>query len=183
MWPASLSHFAVENQNNGNGRLGSHLDMLHESPNGVGVAHDSGNAYWYNDGYYEELVYYDFHEDHDTGGDDHDDGVVRRYVEITPTRTANIPGHMILDKANGILYISDTGAGRILWVNTDDTTTTSTNIMGDSTQMDPVLAEYSRITGVEWGVLATGLSSPSGIALHGDTLFVSQNGNGKISAY
>jgi hypothetical protein len=183
MWPSSLSHFAVENQNNGNGRLGSHLDMLHESPNGVGIAHDSGNAYWYNDGYYGELVYYNFHGDHDTGGDDHDDGVVRRYVEITPTRSANIPGHMILDKANGILYISDTGAGRILWVNTDDTTTSSTNIMGDSTQMDPVLAEYSRITGVEWGVLATGLSSPSGIALHGDTLFVSQNGNGKISAY
>ncbi|MDE0575281.1 MAG: hypothetical protein OSB32_06860, partial [Candidatus Poseidoniales archaeon] len=49
MWPSSLSHFAVENQNNGNGRLGSHLDMLHESPNGMGIAHDSGNAYWYND--------------------------------------------------------------------------------------------------------------------------------------
>jgi len=183
MWPSSLSHFAIENQNNGNGRLGSHLDMLHESPNGMGIAHDSGNAYWYNDGHYEELVFYNFQSDHDTGGDDHDDGVVRRYVEITPTRSANIPGHMILDKSNGILYISDTGAGRVLWVNTDDTTTTSTNIMGSSTRMDSALAEYSEIRGVEFGVLATSLSSPSGIALHGDTLFVSQNGNGKISAF
>jgi len=183
LWPSSLSHFAIENQNNGNGRLGSHLDMLHESPNGMGIAHDSGNAYWYNDGYYEELVYYDFQNDHDTGGDDHDDGIVRRYVEITPTRSANIPGHMILDKTNGILYISDTGADRILWVNTHDTSTTSTNIMGSNTQMDPVLAEYSEIRGVEWGVLTTSLSSPSGIALHGDTLFVSQNANGKISAF
>jgi len=182
LWPGSLSHFAMENQQQG-GALGSHLDMLHESPNGVGIAHDSGNAYWYNDGYYEELVYYDFNNDHDTGGEDHDDGVVHRYVEITPTRNANIPGHMILDKANGILYISDTGAGRVLWVNTDDTTTTSTNIMGSSTQMDSVLAEYSEIRDVEWGVLATSLSSPSGIALHGDTLFVSQNSNGKISAF
>jgi hypothetical protein len=181
LWPSSLSHFAVVNQ--ANQRLGSHLDMLHESPNGMGIAHDSGNAYWYNDGYYEELVYYDFQDDHDTGGEDHDDGIVRRYSEITPTRSANIPGHMILDKANGILYISDTGAGRVLWVNTDDTSTTSTNIMNSNTQMDPVLAEYSEITGVEWGVMDTGLASPSGIALHGDTLFVSQNGNGKISAY
>ena len=182
LWPSSLSHFAMVNQQSG-GALGSHLDMLHESPNGMGIAHDSGNAYWYNDGYYEELVYYDFNNDHDTGGEDHDDGLVRRYVEITPTRNANIPGHMILDKANGILYISDTGAGRVLWVNTDDTTTTSTNIMGSSTQMDPVLVEYSEIRGVEWGVLATSLSAPSGIALHGDTLFVSQNANGKISAF
>jgi len=182
LWPSSLSHFAVENQQ-ATGPLGSHLDMLHESPNGIGIAHDSGNAYWYNDGYYGELVYYDFDDDHDTGGDDHDDGVVRRYIEITLTRSAGIPGHMVLDKANGILYISDTGTGRVLWVNTDDTTTTSNDIMGSNSQMDSVLAEYSQITNVEWGVLATGLSNPSGIALHGDTLFVSQNGNGKISAY
>ena len=182
LWPSSLSHFAMENQQPG-GPLGSHLDMLHESPNGMGIAHDSGNAYWYNDGYYGELVYYDFHDDHDTGGDDHDDGVVRRYTEITPTRSVGVPGHMVLDKANGILYIADAGAGRVLWVNTDDPTTTTTDIMGSSTQMDSELAEYSEITDVEWGVLASSLSSPSGIALHGDTLFVSQNGNGKIGAY
>ena len=182
LWPSSLSHFAVENQQQG-GPLGSHLDMLHESPNGMGIAHDSGNAYWYNDGYYEELVYYDFQDDHDTGGEDHDDGIVHRYTEITPSRSANIPGHMILDKENGILYISDTGAGRILWVNTDDPTTTNTDIYNSNTRMDEVLEEYREITNVEWGVLDTGLSHPSGIALHGDTLFVSQNGNGKISAY
>ena len=182
LWPSSLSHFAEVNQQPG-GPLGSHLDMLHESPNGMGIAHDSGNAYWYNDGYYGELVYYDFHDDHDTGGEDHDDGVVRRYTEITPTRSVGVPGHMVLDKANGILYIADTGAGRVLWVNTDDPTTTTTDIMGSSTQKDSELAEYSEITNVEWGVLASSLSSPSGISLHGDTLFVSQNGNGKISAY
>ena len=182
LWPSSLSHFAMENQQPG-GRLGSHLDMLHESPNGMGIAHDSDNAYWYNDGYYGELVYYDFHDDHNTGGEDHDDGVVRRYTEITPTRRAGVPGHMVLDKANGILYIADTGAGRVLWVNTDDPTTTTTDIMGSSTQKDSELAEYSEITDVERGVLASSLSSPSGIALRDDTLFVSQNGNGKISAY
>ena len=56
LWPSSLSHFAIENQNTGNGLLGSHIDMLHESPYGVGIAHDYDNVYWYNDGYYGELV-------------------------------------------------------------------------------------------------------------------------------
>ena len=88
---------------------------------------------------------------------------------------------MEMNHDNGILYIADTGAGRVIWVNTSDPGVT-TNIMGDETQMEP-LAEYSEVTGVEWGVLANGLSSPSGVALHQGILFVSQNGNGKITGY
>lgn len=182
LWPSSLNHFAVENQDNSNDLLGSHIDMLHESPYGMGIAHDSDNAYWYNDGYYGELVYYDFQSDHDTGEDDHSDGIVRRYTEILLTRASGVPGHMVLDKDSGILYISDTGANRVLWVNTDDTIVTTTNIMNDNSRMEP-LEEYSSVSGMEWGVLDIELSRPSGIALDGDRLFVSQNGNGKIIAY
>ena len=182
LWPSSLDHFAVENQNNGNGLLGSHIDMNHESPFGVGIAHDYDNVYWYNDGYYGELVRYDFQEDHDTGQDDHSDAIVRRYSEISLTHFYGVPGHMVMDKSNGILYIADAGANRVLWVNTDDSTTTSTNIMDDASRLEP-LAEYSEITDVEWGVLATGLNLPSGIALADGQLFVSENGNGKIVAY
>ena len=40
-----------------------------------------------------------------------------------------------------------------------------------------------RITDVEWGILDTGLSRPSGIALENNTLFVSEYGNGQIKAY
>ena len=87
LWPSSLDHFAVENQNNEDGLLGSHIDMLHESPYGVGIAHDYDNVYWYNDGYYGELVRYDFMMDHDTGGHDHSDGVVQRYSEIQLTHS------------------------------------------------------------------------------------------------
>ncbi len=180
LWPSSLSHFAMEHQNDN--LLGSHIDMNHESPDGMGIAHDSGNAYWYNDGYYGELVYYDFQIDHDTGQDDHSDGIVHRYSDIQLSRSNGIPGHMILDKDSGILYIADTGANRILWVNTDDTTYNTQNIMNDPSRLEP-LEEYSRITDIEWGVLATGLSRPSGIALDGDRLFVSLNGNGRIIAY
>lgn len=182
LWPSSLNHFAVENQNNGNGLLGSHIDMNHESPYGVGIAHDYDNVYWYNDGYYGELVRYDFQDDHDTGEDDHSDAIIRRYSDITLTHAYGIPGHMVMDKSSGILYIADAGANRVLWVNTDDTNFETEDIMDDASRLEP-LQEYSRITDIEWGVLASGLDFPSGIALDGDRLFVSQNGNGKIVAY
>ena len=180
LWPSSLDHFAEEHQDDG--LLGSHIDMNHESPFGVGIAHDSDNAYWYNDGYYGELVYYDFQEDHDTGMDDHSDALVRRYSDVQLTHTLGTPGHMILDKESGILYIADAGANRVLWVNTDDSTFTTTDIMDSQTRTEP-LEEYSRINGIEWGVLDNGLNRPSGIALEGDQLFVSLNGNGEIIAY
>ena len=182
LWPSSLEHFAVENQNNEDGLLGSHIDMLHESPYGVGIAHDYDNVYWYNDGYYGELVRYDFMMDHDTGGHDHSDGVVQRYSEIQLTHSYGIPGHMVLDKGTDILYISDAGANRVIWVNTDDTTYQTEDIMNDSSRLEP-LSEYSRISGVEWGVLVEGVNRPSGIALHGEQLFVSLNGDNSIVSY
>ena len=131
LWPSSLDHFAVENQNNEDGLLGSHIDMLHESPYGVGIAHDYDNVYWYNDGYYGELVRYDFMMDHDTGGHNHSDGVVQRYSEIQLNHSYGTPGHMVLDKETDILYISDAGGDRVIWVNTDDTTYQTENIMND----------------------------------------------------
>ena len=162
-----------------NGLLGSHIDMLHESPLGMGIAHDYDNVYWYNDGFYGELVRYDFQQDHDTGEHDHSDGIVHRYSEIELSRFSGVPGHMILDKDTGILYISDTGANRVLWVNTHDTATTSVDIYDDPSRVED-LAEYMEVTDAEWGIFDTGLSRPSGIALHDGTLFVSQNGNGKV---
>ena len=180
LWPSSLDHYAEENQNNN--LLGSHIDMNHESPFGVGIAHDSDNVYWYNDGYYRELVRYDFAEDHDTGYDDHSDAIVHRYSDIQLNHMMGIPGHMVLDKDTGILYIADPAANRVLWVDTDDSTYTTTDIMNDASRLEP-LAEYSRINGIDWGVLATGLDRPSGIALDDGQLFVSEYGNGNIVAY
>ena len=180
LWPSSLDHYAVENQNNN--LLGSHIDMNHESPYGTGIAHDYDNVYWYNDGHYGELVRYDFQEDHDTGYDDHSDAIVNRYSDIQLGHVLGVPGHMELDHDTGILYIADPAANRVLWVNTDDTTYTTTDLMNDPSRLEP-LAEYSRFNGIEWGVLATGLDRPTGIALHGDQLFVSEYSNGNIVAY
>ena len=86
------------------------------------------------------------------------------------------------DQGSGILYIADTGGGRVLWVNTLDQDTTVTDISGSESQME-VLAEYSEVTDVEWGVLSSGLSRPSGLVVHENKVFVSQNGNNRITAY
>ena len=180
LWPSSLDHFAREHQNDS--LLGSHIDMLHESPLGMGMAHDSGNAYWYFDGFYGNLVYYDFQMDHDTGMDDHSDGIVRRHSDIQLSRYPGVPGHMELDHDTGILYIADTGNNRVLWVDTLDTTVNVTSMMDDPSRLEP-LQEYSRVLDREYGVLATGISRASGIAIDNGNLFVSSNGNGSISAF
>ena len=84
--------------------------MLHESPLGMGIAHDYDNVYWYNDGFYNELVRYDFQQDHDTGEHDHLDGIVHRYSEIDAKSICWCTWAYDSYKDTGILYISDTGA-------------------------------------------------------------------------
>ena len=111
LWSADLDVFAVVGQAfpPAGGVEGSHLDMLHQSPLCMGIAHDKDNIYWAFDGLHGNLVRYDFQSDHGPGGSDHKDGIITRYTDATLTRVANIPGHMELDHATGMLYIADTG--------------------------------------------------------------------------
>jgi hypothetical protein len=175
LWPGDLDIFAQVNQDNQ--LLGSHLDMLHESPNCMGIAHDRRNAYWVFDGYHGNLVYYDFQEPHGYGEDDHSDGIVRRYEEVELERVPNVPGHLVLDDDSGILYVANTGAGEVLAVDTE-TGDVSSPAPG---AMEP-LQEYSLMEGIEFSVLAEGFDRPSGLALDGELLFVSENGSGDIVA-
>ena len=164
------------------GELGSHLDMLHESPNGMGIAHDHDNAYWYFDGYRGNIVYYDFQQDHGPGHDDHSDGIVRRYVDANVQRTPGVPGHMILDKESGWLYIADPGNSRITRLNTKTGARVSDGDF-DGSQMED-LVEYSNYGNATYEVLVDdGLTRPSGIALHNDRLFVTDFETGEIIAY
>ncbi|HCH65490.1 MAG TPA: hypothetical protein DFR83_21985, partial [Deltaproteobacteria bacterium] len=73
LWPSDLDLFgtsnpeAVEYLSNLYGYpvdLGSHLDMLHESPLCMGIAWEYDNVYWVVDGYHGAVVRYDFVEDH-----------------------------------------------------------------------------------------------------------------------
>ncbi|PRQ09886.1 hypothetical protein [Enhygromyxa salina] len=178
LWPADLSVFAMVGQQFPPGVIeGSHLDMLHQSPLCMGIAHDVGNAYWVFDGMNGNIVRYDFQADHGPGGSDHSDGIIDRYVDATVTRVANVPGHMELDHATGMLYIADTGGDRIMRLDTNSGTNTGP-LPGDWDG-----ADYSGWEGADYQVLVDGIDEPSGLALRDGRLFVSEHGTGDIVAF
>jgi hypothetical protein len=178
LWSSDLDIFAVVGQEYPPVQLeGSHLDMLHQSPLCMGIAHESGNAFWAFDGSAGNLVRYDFVDDHGPGGGDHSDGIIRRYADATVTRVANVVGHMELDHATGMLYVADTGGDRIMRLDTATGMSTGT-LPGDWDG-----ADYTGWEGADWQVFAAGLSSPAGVALHEGRLFVSEHGSADIVAF
>lgn len=181
LWSSDTSIFARMNQNDWvNGEpLGSHLDMLHQSPYAMGVAFEKDNVYWVFDGQNKNLCRYDFEMPHPIGGDDHSDGRIRRYTEVSLVRKDNLPAHMVIDPKSGWLYIVDNSKKRIIRVDInsgeESTTLTATN---------ETLAEYRRMKNVKWEVyIDTGLVSPCGIDLLDNRLVVSDNSNGDIVMY
>lgn len=98
--------------------LGSHLDMLHESPNCMGIAWETENVYWVYDGLNETIARYDFVEDHHIGFDDHSDGIIGKVGELSVSRLEDVPSHMEIDHETGMLYAVDTGNNRVLVLDT-----------------------------------------------------------------
>lgn len=176
LWPADLSIYARVNQNGP--LLGSHIDMLHQSPLCKGIAHDSNNVFWVSDGRSGHIVRYDYAMDHGPGHDDHSNGIVRRYPEATFKRLAGVPAHVLLDHSTGWLYVADTGAGRVYRLNTQ-----SGAFSKKLTPRNEPLAEFSEWRGAKIEVLLTGLSRPAGLAMSGSRLFISVNGTGEILAF
>jgi len=177
LWTANLDIYAINDPIG----LGSHLDMLHESPNCMGIAHEEENVYWVFDGYNRRIVRYDFQEDHDAGYDDHSDGIIRFVTAPRVTRVPDVPSHMIMDKATKVLYVADTGGKRILALDT-----TTGKKAGDRTAREPGTVSENWDGFDFWEVVPTTsgiLEAPSGIALHGDTLYVSDNATGEILAF
>lgn len=184
LWSSDTAIFARQHQNNWvpGELLGSHIDMLHQSPYGMGVAHDHANVYWYFDGYNGNICKYDFAEPHGIGEDDHSDGVIHRYTDVTVTRKANMPSHMALDKANSWLYIVDGGSNRILRMKTN-TGTLGADITVPASGAEP-LAEYKEVTGATVEVLPiSNLSSPCGIDYRNGRIVVSDNTTGNLHIF
>lgn len=178
LWPADLSIYAEVGQDFPPGAMeGSHLDMLHQSPLCMGIAHDVDNVYWAFDGFHGDIVRYDFQGDHGPGGGDHSDGIIWRYSDATVTRLDNIPGHMELDHATGMLYIADTGAGRIMRLDT----ASGMNIGGLPGDWDG--ATYEGVEGADYELVVDGLDEPSGLTLHDGRILVSEHGTGDIIAF
>ncbi len=164
------------------GGNGSHLDMLHQSPQTQGIAHQKDNAFWVFDGYNNDIVMYDFVEDHGPGQHDHSDGIIRRYSDETVAMDPNnyVASHMVLDKNTNWLYVVDNGNDRVIRIDI----TTGTPGGTPTYPSFEAVAEYSTVTGYTWEeIINTGLVSPSGIALIDDRLMVSDYATGDIVIY
>ena len=109
LWSSDLSIFAAQDPNG----LGSHLDMLHNTPLCMGIVHEAENRYWTVNGLAGSIDRYDFQEDDGIGNDEHGDGLTWRYAAGELTYVPGIPSHLALDGDAGMLYIADPGASRI----------------------------------------------------------------------
>jgi len=174
LWSGDWSVYAEPSGGNG-----SHLDMIHQSPYSMGIEWEEENVFWIYDGYNNNIVRYDFREDHGPGNDDHSDGVVHRYTEVAVNRIDNsIANHLALDRESGWMYIVDNGNKRVLRLDIHSGEPTE-----DLIPYAETLHEYKAVTGADWSVYIDSLSKPSGIAVIGNYLLVSDYGTGEIIVY
>lgn len=176
LWSSSPQIFGVEPNA---GQNGTHLDMLHETPYCMGIAHEAGNAYWAFNGNVGSLDRYDFHAPHPIGGEDHADGEVYRYVLGELLRTPEVPSHLAYDAKRKLVYVADTGHGRVLAVDP------STASLGGAIDVYEELQGSGEMVGatVTELVPAGALQAPSGIALVADVLYVTDNATSVIHAF
>lgn len=184
LWSGDTSIFAKVFQNNWQTGypLGSHLDMLHQSPFSMGIAHDTENVYWVFDGHNGNLCKYDFGEDHSAGYDDHSNGRIWRYRDVNLTRQNNVSSHMVLDKSTGWLYIVDAGVKIVKRVNTN-TGTQSGNLSVPSTSPEPLLGYWAVTGAVVENIDTFSASQPCGIDVFNGRLVVGDYTNGDITIY
>ena len=175
LWDSNPAIYA-QPQQAGWGPLGSHIDMLHQTPLCLGLDHERDNVFWISDGTHGAIARYDFRADHGPGHDDHSDGQVRLYTDAKVTRVAGVPGHVVYH--DGWLYYADPGGKRIVRLKT-----TSGAVSGALQPfVEPI--EYDEVRGATVEVVvSTGLSRPSGLALRGDRLFVTDNATSEIIAF
>lgn len=183
LWSADTNIFGKVFQNNWvNGYpLGSHLDMLHQSPFAMGIAHDSAKAYWVFDGYNSNICKYDYVADHSPGYDNHSAGKIWRYTDVNVLRAPGIPSHMVLDKTSKWLYIVDAGNKKLLRI-LSTSGTIAGNLSVPNTASEP-LVSYKAVTGCTQQVIDTYTSQPCGIDYYNNRLIVGDYATGDIRVY
>ena len=162
----------------------AHYDMLHNSPNGMGIAWDKGNAFWLFDGYHSSITRYDFHNDHGGGGSDHSDGEISRWVQGSVEMLEDVPSHLAFDQTTGYLYIADSGNNRIALLDTKSGVRGANyneDYDGISRGKGMYRMQATLSTFIEGS--SVGLQKPSGMVLHDNHLFVSDHGTGTIYAF
>lgn len=162
------------------GGLGSHLDMLHLTSYCRGIAWEKGNVYWTFNAEYGSVERYDFVKDHGPGMDDHSDGTVYRYLsgQLTPANSG-IPSHMAYHVATKKLFIADTGAGRVIALDT------TSGKMGKQLALSEKMRDAREVTGASSTVVVKpgSVKFPSGLTISNDVLYVGDALSGKVSAF
>lgn len=173
LWPIDPMTF--------DGGHGSHLDMLHNSTNMVGIAWDSGNAFWVLDGAHRSITFYDFRADHGPAGDDHSDGIIHRWVEGQVGYVEGVSSHMELDHATGRLYVADTGNARIATL--DTRAGAPGGAIGPNYDGADMMAMESPALETLVDGATIGLEQPSGLALRDGVVYVTDRARSIISAF
>jgi DNA-binding beta-propeller fold protein YncE len=152
------------------GGLGSHVDMLHNSPFCRGIAHQSANVFWVFNSFDSSIDEYNFNKLHEPGGDDHSDGEIYRFVAGKVKGAADgTPSHVFFDAEDSFLYIADTGNGRVVRLDT----TKGTKGGHLDRQFEPLKSDAMMMgTDLEVIVPAGTLAKPSGIEIHGGLVYV-----------
>lgn len=176
LWTADPTIFAEPPPPGANG---THLDMLHNSPYCMGIAHEQGSIYWVFNGDAGALDRYDFHEPHFPGGEDHSDGEVWRFAAGELLRVPEVPSHLAYDAMSRLLYVSDPGHSRVIALDT-----ASGEVTGEITTYDPIRT-HALVTGATVTDLVPPgeVTLPSGLALVNGVLFVADRATGVIGAW
>jgi hypothetical protein len=176
LWSSSPEVFGIQPP----GGNGSHLDMLHATPFCMGIEHERDNIYWAFNGQVGALDRYDFRAPHEPGGSDHTDGEAWRWALGQVTRVPGVPSHLAIDEAKKFLYVADTGGARVVRVNLESGTEAESIPTHDAQ-----LPAVTRIDGatIDEIVPPGALEQPSGIALNGDTLLVTDNATSRIHLF
>lgn len=164
------------------GGNGSHLDMLHVSPYSQGMAHEVDNVYWVVDGNSNDIVRYDFADDHGPGNSFHGDAIIYRYADFEIAKDPNnhIVSHCVLDKSSNWLYVVDHGNARVLRMDITTGTIAGVPTFGPFEAVD----EYNYVTGYTWEVIIDqDLVEPAGIDVVGNRLLVSDHATGEVVIY
>ena len=177
LWSSDLSIFAKKNPNG----LGSHLDMLHNTPLCVGIAHETANRYWVFGGLKNSIDRYDFKKDNNIGQDDHSDGESYQYVTGQVKYVKGVPSHLFFHEADAMLYIADSGSSRVAKLDTTSgkkgKSIQPKEEMGVATLMDGAL--LTDVVAADSGLLQT----PSGLEIHNEFIYVSDNATSRITAF
>lgn len=161
--------------------LGSHLDMLHESPLCVGIAWEEKNVYWTFDGMDGALVRYDFQKDHGPGYDDHSDGVIGRYVSGELKRVKGSVGHLVFDPSTAEVFAADTGNSRIVALKSDSGRK-GRELATTEPGTDHYVVRDAELRVVVDGA-AVGLVAPAGLELIEDHLVVTDRATGHVMIF